>query len=78
MKPEDMKDDDWNELDVLSKSTIRLHLAESVYFTVVNEKTMHEMWIKLCATYEKETGSNKVYLMKRLFELQLKDGGSIT
>ena len=31
--------EDWNELDALVKSIVRLHLAELVYFTVVNEKT---------------------------------------
>ena len=72
-----MGDDDWNELDALEKSTVRLHLDELVYFTVVNEKTTHELQNKVCATYEKETASNNVYLMKQLFELQLKEGGSI-
>ena len=71
VKLEDMEDDDWNEMNALAKSTIRLHLAELVYFTIVNEKTMHELWMKLCATYEKVTTSNKVYLMKRLFKLQM-------
>ena len=69
MKPKDMEDDDWNELDALAKSTIRLHLVESLYFTVVNEQTTEDLWKKLCVTYEKETTSNKVSLMKRLFEL---------
>ena len=68
---------DWNDLDALAKSMDKLYLAESVYFTMVNEKTMHNLWKKLCATYEKETASNKVYLMKQLFELQMKEGGSI-
>ena len=72
-----MAEEDWDELDALAKSTIRLHLAESVYFTVFNEKTMHELWMKLCTAFEKETTSNKVYLMKQLFELQMKEGGSI-
>ena len=31
----------------------------------------------LCAMHEKEIVFNKVYLMKKLFELQMKDGGSI-
>ena len=72
-KPVNMSDGDWAKLDVLAKSTIRLHLAESVYFTVVNEMTSHNLWKKLCSTYEKETASNKVYLMRRLFELQMKE-----
>ena len=68
-KLKDMDEDDWNELDALAKSSARLNLHESVYSTVVNEKTTHELWNKLCATYEKEIASNKVYLMKHLFEL---------
>ena len=38
-KPVDMSEEDWAELDALAKSMIRLHLAESVYFTVVSETT---------------------------------------
>ena len=58
-KPTAMSMEAWNELDALAKSTIRFHLAESVYFIVVNERTTHELWNKLCATYEKETTSRK-------------------
>ena len=77
-KPVDMLEEDWAELDALAKSMIRLHLAESVYFTVVSETTSFNMWKKLCSTYEKETASNKVYqMMKRLFELQMKEGMSV-
>ena len=73
-KPADMSDANWVELDALAKSTIRLHLAESVYLTVVSEISSFNLWKKLCSTYKKETASNKVYLMKRLFELQMKEG----
>ena len=61
----------------MAKSRIRLHLAESIYFTVVNEMSSHNLWKKMCSTYEKETTSNKGYLMKRLFELQMKEGTSV-
>ena len=39
-KPITMFAEDWNELDALAKSTVRLHLVESIYFIVVN---VHEM-----------------------------------
>ena len=45
---------------------------------MVNEWTTHELRNKLCVTYEKEIASHKVHLMKRLFKLQMKDGGSIS
>lgn len=73
-----MSVEDWSEVDALAHSTIRLHLAKSMYFTVVGEKTSETLWQKLCAICEKETAANKVYLMQKLFELQMKEGGSIT
>ena len=60
-------------MDAFAKSIVRIYIAELVYFIVVNECTMHELWNKLCATNEKETTSSKVYLMKLLFELQKKE-----
>ena len=60
-KPPGMSQEDWAELDALAKSTVKLHLAESVYFTMVSETTSFNLWKKLCSsTYEKETASNKV------------------
>ena len=38
-KPDDMDDDDWKELDDWTMSTIRLHLADSVYFTGLTIKS---------------------------------------
>lgn len=76
-KPANMSEEDWAELDALAKLTIRLHLAESVYFIVVSKMSSFNLWKKLCGTYEKETASNKVYLMKRLFELQTKESTSV-
>ena len=73
-----MSEGEWKQLDAKAKSTIRLHLAESVYFTIVGEATTRSLWQKLCDTYEKKTASNKVYLMKKLYELRMKEGGSVS
>lgn len=54
----------WSDLDELASSTICLHLAELVYFTIMSATTTVNLWKKLCDTYEKETTSNKVYSMK--------------
>ena len=67
----------WNELDALARSTIRLHLAESVYFTVLECVTTHAVWQKLCSTYEKNTASNKVFLMRRLYNLCMKESANV-
>lgn len=73
---------EWEELDALARSTIYLHLAESVYFTVLDCPTSHATWVKLCNTYEQNTyeqntPSNKVFLMRRLFNLRMKENGSV-
>ena len=66
-----------DELDAMARSTIRLHLAESVYFTVLDCPTAHATWLKLCNTYEQNTPSNKVFLMRKLFNLRMKENGSV-
>ena len=38
-KHADLSDGDWDDLDALARSTIRLNLAKSVYFIVANDKT---------------------------------------
>ena len=44
-RPPNMSEADWLE-DALAKSTIRLYLAESVYFTMVSEITSFNLWKK--------------------------------
>ena len=58
-------------------STIRLHLADNVYFTVLDCDSTEKVWTKLCSTYEKETASNKVYLMRNIYDLRMKDNDSV-
>ena len=36
------------------------------------------VWKKLIANYESKSASNKVYLMKKLFDLRMKEGTNIT
>ncbi|MCO5555155.1 hypothetical protein L7F22_008698 [Adiantum nelumboides] len=68
----------WTMMDAKAKATIRSHLAESVFFTIMDHKTTKELWDSLCATWESKSASNKVFLMKKLFKLQMKEDGSIT
>ena len=62
-RPEGMINDDWEELNLLTMSTVRLHLANNVYkFVILDFDPPKKLWTKLSSTYEKETTSNKVYL----------------
>jgi hypothetical protein len=48
-----------------------------VDFNISKEKTMKELMDALDKLYEKPLVSNKVFLMKRLFNMNMSEGGSI-
>ena len=53
------------------------HNSESVYFTVQSCETTFELWKKLSETYEKKVASTKMYLIRRLYSLRMKDSDSV-
>ena len=55
--PEIYKANEWQKLDRIVRATIRMHLLESVYFTVQSCETAFELWKKLSETYEKKVAS---------------------
>ena len=69
-KPETIKDEDWNLLDRQVLRVIRLTQSRSVAHNVVKEKTIMDLMRALSSTYEKLSANNKVYLMKKLFNLR--------
>ena len=64
--PEKYKANEWQKLDRIVRATIRMHLSESVYFTVQSCTTTFELWEKLSETYEKKVASTKMNLIRRL------------
>ena len=72
VKPDGMKDDEWNLLDRL-----RLTLSKNVTHNVAKEKTMVGMMQTLADMYEKPSANNKVYFMKKLFNLKMLESGSV-
>ena len=72
-----MIDEEWNKLDRKAIATIRQYLVKNVYFNVVGEKTSVDLWKKLHDLYEKNTASNKVFLMKKMYNLKMKEGASV-
>jgi hypothetical protein len=49
----------------------------SVAFNILKEKTMKGLMGALAKMYEKPLMSNKVLLMKRLFNMKMSKGGSV-
>ena len=76
-KPEGMKDEDWNLLDRQALGVIRLTLSRNVAFNIAKEKTTAGLMKALSNMYEKPSASNKVHLMRRLFNLRMTEGASV-
>ena len=74
-----MKDKEWEVLDTKALGTIRV--AEpgfSVAFNISKETTTEGLMSALGKLYEKPSASNKVFLMKHLFNMKMSEGGSVT
>jgi hypothetical protein len=48
-----------------------------VAFNILKEKTTKDLMDVLAKLYEKTSASNKVFLMKRLLNMKMPEGGSI-
>ena len=77
-KPAAMKDEKWEILDRKALGTIWLSLAVSVAFNISKEKSTKGLMDALAKLYEKPSASNKVFLMKILFNMKMSEGGSVT
>ena len=75
--PMGMTDEEWNLLDRKALGTVRLCLAASVAFNILEETTTEGLIKALLKLYEKPSASNKVFLMKRLFNMNMSKGGSV-
>lgn len=72
-----MIDEEWEILDRKALGTIRLCLAASVAFNISKERATVDLINALAKLYEKPSASNKVFLMKCLFNMKMPEGGSI-
>lgn len=70
-----MLDEDWEKMDQKACATIFLSLLSNVLFNVSDEKTTKELWDKLSSLYDIALASNKVFIMKRLYNLKMREGG---
>jgi len=73
-----MIDTVWDILNRKALGTIRLCLAASIAFNISKEKTVEGLMSTLAKLYEKPSASNKVLLMKHLFNMKMLEGGSVS
>ncbi|MCO5552572.1 hypothetical protein L7F22_006085 [Adiantum nelumboides] len=71
-------DDQWEELDARAIATICLHFGESIFFTIMDKTTAFELWDSLCSVWDGKSASNKVFLMKKLTRLSMKEVSSVS
>ena len=74
---EGYKPNEWQKLGRIVRATIRMHLSESMYFTVQSCLTTFQLWKTLLDTYEKKIAVIKIYLMRRLYNLRMKESDSV-
>ena len=72
-----MKDKEWEILDKKALGTIQLFLASSVAFNISKEKKTEGVMSSLGKIYKKILVSNKVFLMKCLFNMNMSEGGFV-
>ena len=77
-KPKKMSDEDWKKLDQKAKSTIWLCVSDSRFLNVSREATTNNLWDKLGTLYQSKSMVNKLFLRKKLYNLRMKDGDSVT
>eukprot|EP00253_Pinus_taeda_P004888 PITA_04888 len=75
--PTGMTNEEWNLLDRKALGTVQLCLTVLVSFNISKETTTEGLIKALVKLYEKPSASNKVFLMKRLFNMKMSKGGSV-
>ena len=72
-KPQDMSEDQWNEIDRKTMSVIKTHVTDKVLRNVLSEKNAKDMWNRLEEMYIGKFMSNKLNLEKQLFKLEMNE-----
>lgn len=77
-KPEKMSDGDWVKLQRKTLGTIRQWVDISIFNHVSQESDPYVPWKKLEGLYERKTAHNKASLIKKLVNLKLRTGKSVS
>ena len=77
-KPDKMGEKDWVKLKRKTLGTIRQWVDISIFNHVSQESDPYDLWKKLEGLYERKTAHNKASLIKRLVNLKLKGGKSVS
>lgn len=76
-KPADKAPADWDKKDDKARATIGLCLEDNQLVHMLGAKSAYDAWEKLKNHHQKSTLSSKVFTYKKLFKLQLAEGGDM-
>jgi hypothetical protein len=76
-KPTYMMNEEWEDLDAKSLSTICLCLVDDVIFNIVGEDTTLGLWSKMEILYMMKILMSRIYLKRQLYSLRMKEGTTI-
>ena len=76
-KPSKMDGDEWNDIDFCAKVTIILCLLDKVLYNVMNEEITAGLWCRQESLYITKSLSNKLFIKKQLYSLQMKESTPI-
>ena len=68
-----MSNAEWDFLDRKALGSIQLCLASIVAFNITKEKMIEELMQTPARLYERPSASNKVFFMKRLFNMKMEE-----
>jgi hypothetical protein len=68
-----MENDVWEEMDAKAASAIRLNLSNEVIHNVIDEAKAELIWQKLESLYMVKNLTNKLYVKKQLYGLQMEE-----
>ena len=77
VKSNDTSDADWKKLKKKTLGVIRQWVDISLYNHVVKETNPYTLWKNLENIYETKNAQAKIFLMRKLMNLKLKEGQSI-
>ena len=77
-KPDEVKEKDWERLNAKACGLIRSCLCREQKYPFMKETSAKILWEALENKYMKKSNENRLYLLKRLYRLQLKSGMNIS
>jgi hypothetical protein len=66
-----------SDIDQRAISTIEMYITDDVLNHVISAISAKDMWEKLEAIYLGKSLSNKLFLKKKLFKLEMKEGEDV-